>query len=59
VSNDVVYRVTKAMYENKKALVAATPMWRSFSPKKMSKDQGLAFHPGAAKFYKEKGTWNR
>ncbi len=59
VSNDVVYRVTKAMYENKKALVAATPMWRSFSPKKMSKDQGLDFHPGAVKFYKEKGTWNR
>lgn len=59
VSNDVVYRVTKSLYENKKALVAATPMWRSFSPKKMSKDQGLVFHPGAAKFYKEKGTWNR
>ncbi len=59
VSNDVVYRVTKALYENKKALVAATPMWRSFTPKKMSKDQGLDFHPGAAKFYKEKGTWNR
>ncbi len=59
VSDDVVYRVTKALYENKKALVAATPMWRSFMPKKMSKDQGLDFHPGAAKFYKEKGTWNR
>lgn len=59
VSNDVVYRVTKAMFENKKALVAATPMWRSFTPKGMSKDQGLDIHPGAIKFYKEKGTWNR
>ncbi|HIF60951.1 MAG TPA: TAXI family TRAP transporter solute-binding subunit [Rhodospirillales bacterium] len=59
VSNDVVYRVTKAMFENKKALVAASGMWRGFSAKGMSKDQKLAYHPGAMKLYKVKGTWNR
>jgi TRAP transporter TAXI family solute receptor len=59
VSDDVVYRVTKALFEHKKELVAATPMWRSFTPKGMSKDQKLAFHPGAVKLFKEKGTWNR
>ncbi len=59
VSNDVVYRVTKAMFEHKKELVAATPMWRSFTPKGMSKDQKLDVHPGAIKLYKEKGTWKR
>ncbi|MBT3991828.1 MAG: TAXI family TRAP transporter solute-binding subunit [Rhodospirillaceae bacterium] len=59
VSNDVVYRTTKAMFENKKALVAASPLWRSFTAKGMSKNQKLAYHPGAIKFYKEKGTWKR
>jgi hypothetical protein len=59
VSDDVVYRVTKSMFEHKKDLVAATPMWRSFTPKGMSKDQKLTYHSGAIKLYKEKGTWNR
>jgi TRAP transporter TAXI family solute receptor len=59
VSDDVVYRVTKALFENKKALVAASGLWRGFTPKGMSKDQKLAYHPGAIKFYKEKGTWKR
>ena len=56
VSDDVVYRVTKAMFENKKALVGASPMWRGFSPKGMSKQQsGLEYHSGALKLFKEKG----
>ena len=58
VSNDIAYRVAKAMFENKKALVGASPMWRGFSPKNMSKKQGdLKYHPGAIKLFKEKGVW--
>lgn len=58
VSNDVAYRATKAMYDNKKALIGASPMWRGFSPKNMSKAQdGLTYHPGAIKLFKEKGIW--
>ena len=58
VSNDVAYRVAKAMFENKKALVSASPMWRGFKPKGMSKAQGdLKYHPGAIKLFKEKGAW--
>jgi hypothetical protein len=58
VSNDVVYRVTKAMFENKKALVGASGMWRGFSPKSMSKKQrDLEYHPGSIKLFKEKGIW--
>ena len=58
VSNDVAYRVAKAMFENKKALVGASPMWRGYKPKGMSKAQGdLKYHPGAIKLFKEKGVW--
>lgn len=56
VKDEVVYKVTKALYENDKELVAASPLWRSFKPAKMGKDQGMPFHPGAAKFLKEKGA---
>jgi len=60
VSDDVVYRVTKAMFENKAALVESSPLWRGFVAKNMSKKQGnLQYHPGAIKLYKEKGTWNQ
>jgi TRAP transporter TAXI family solute receptor len=58
-SADLVYKVTKAMYENEKELQAAAPLWRSFKSAGMSKDVGLTFHPGAIKFYKEKGMWAR
>lgn len=55
-SNDVVYKVVKAMYENEAQLKASSPLWRSHSSKRMSKDQGFAKHPGAIKFYKEVGA---
>ncbi|MEE2746830.1 MAG: TAXI family TRAP transporter solute-binding subunit [Pseudomonadota bacterium] len=60
VSDDVVYRVTKAMHGNKKSLVASSPMWRGFSVNNMGKKQGdLEYHPGAIKLFKERGIWKR
>lgn len=54
--DDVVYTVTKTMYENEKFLRESSPLWRSHSSKRMSKDQGFALHPAALKFYKEVGA---
>ncbi|MGB0631831.1 MAG: TAXI family TRAP transporter solute-binding subunit [Alphaproteobacteria bacterium] len=54
--NDLVYTVTKTMYENEKLLRESSPLWRSHSSKRMSKDQGFALHPAALKFYKEVGA---
>ena len=54
-SPEVVYKVVKAMYENEKDLKASSPLWRSHSSKRMSKDQGFEIHPGAMKYYKEVG----
>ncbi len=55
VSDEIVYKVTKAMYDNEKDLIAASPLWRSFKPANMARDQGMPFHPGAIKLFKEKG----
>lgn len=55
VSDDVVYAVTKAIFENKAALAASVGPFKDFKPKDMSRDIGVPFHPGAKKFYAEKG----
>ena len=56
VSNDVAYKVAKAVYENEKALRASSPLWKTYNSKNIGKAyDGLKYHPGAAKYYKEKG----
>lgn len=56
VSNEVAYKSAKALYDNKKALVAGHKAFLGFDPKKMAKPGvGVAYHPGAVKFYKEVG----
>ncbi|MBT7954111.1 MAG: C4-dicarboxylate ABC transporter substrate-binding protein, partial [Rhodospirillaceae bacterium] len=58
VSNDLVYKVTKVMHGKRAALVKAFPGWGGFKNTKMViKFKGLTYHPGAIKFYKEKGMW--
>ena len=56
VPDDVVYNVTKTLYENKAALVQAFRPMALFDPKRMAKPlKAVPFHPGAEKFYKEVG----
>ena len=56
VPDDVVYQVTKTMYENKPALVSTFKPMNLFDPKRMAKDlKAVPFHPGALKYYKEVG----
>ncbi len=57
VSDDIVYNVTKAMHENEAEFKSLGPLWRSHSSAGMPKDQGMPYHPGAIKFYKEAGIW--
>ena len=55
VKDEVVYRVAKAMYENKPKLVESLRAFGGFNPDNMHKSMPAPFHPGAEKFYKEKG----
>lgn len=57
VKDDIVYRVTKAIYEHQAALTDSSPLWRTFKPELLGKDQGIEMHPGAVKLLKEKGAW--
>ncbi|MGE0745404.1 MAG: TAXI family TRAP transporter solute-binding subunit [Rhodospirillales bacterium] len=59
VPDDTVYKVVKALHANEKELKESSPLWRSHSSAGMAKDQGMPYHPGAEKFYKEAGIWKR
>tara|TARA_B110000196_G_scaffold308066_1_gene308329 strand:- start:297 stop:1295 length:999 start_codon:yes stop_codon:yes gene_type:complete len=56
VSDELVYAVTKAVFENLDVFKKQHPAFANLDPKKMIKD-GLSapLHPGAIKYYKEKG----
>jgi TRAP-type uncharacterized transport system substrate-binding protein len=60
VSDDVVYRFVAAVAANKPELVAGHPSFNDFHPdERMAKQfrDVVQYHPGAIKFYKEKGIW--
>jgi uncharacterized protein len=55
---DVIYKLTKTLHENAEAIAKSSPTLRGFTTGGMAKKTDLAeYHPGAIKYYKEKGLW--
>ncbi|MBI2961372.1 MAG: TAXI family TRAP transporter solute-binding subunit [Betaproteobacteria bacterium] len=57
VSADVIYKVTKAIYESKATLAANSPPMKTFDPVAMAEPNIVPYHPGAEKFFREIGQW--
>jgi TRAP-type uncharacterized transport system substrate-binding protein len=55
VKDDTVYKIARAMYENKAKLADSLKAFNIWDPQQIHKKMPAAFHPGAEKFYKEKG----
>lgn len=55
VSDDLAYQMTKLMFDNLDRLVTAHAAAKAISLDKASKNLPLPLHPGAERFYKEKG----
>ncbi len=55
--DSLAYTITKTLAENKKAMGKAHAAWRFFKPENGGKpaSTGVPLHPGAAKYFKEKG----
>lgn len=53
----MVYKVTKAICENKAALEAASSALKAFDPGVMYQANTVPYHPGAGRFYKEAKQW--
>lgn len=55
VSDATAYQMTKLFYENLPALIAAHSAAKDINLKDAAKNPPLPLHPGAIKYYKEKG----
>lgn len=55
--DDLVYQMTKALAENITDLEHVSSQFKGFDPKSLARDLSpkAVFHPGAEKYYKEKG----
>jgi len=53
----VAYAITKAVLENRDAIVAENKAMQNFVAKEAWKPEnnGIPLHPGAVRYYKEKG----
>ena len=54
---ELVYRVTKALYENSQGVTERPPAGRAINAHNVVRDTGTPFHPGAVRFYREVGIW--
>jgi len=55
VSEEVVYDMVKTVFENLDELKASHAAFRNLNPKEMLQGLSAPLHPGAIKYYKEKG----
>jgi uncharacterized protein len=55
---DTVYKITKAVHENRQGMGAVFAPLNGFEPQNMARRYDhLDYHPGAIKFYQEKSLW--
>lgn len=53
--DDVVYKILQTVIENRDTLIQVYAPMKQVTPEKMTTEIGIPFHPGAIKYYKEKG----
>lgn len=54
---EMIYQVTKTIWENRKEIAKKHPAGKALNPKNVARDTGIEYHPGAIKFYKEANVW--
>ena len=60
LGEDLVYKIVKVLYEHQEEKDAIMPAAKGFNLENVfrgTENLGLPFHPGAIKYYKEKGIW--
>ncbi len=54
---ELVYQLTRTLWENREELTSKHPAGRSINPANAPRNTGTEFHPGAVRFYREIGIW--
>lgn len=57
LSDEAAYKIAKTLYEKRDELAKIASAFKRYDPKDLVADRGVPFHPGAIRFYKEKGVW--
>ena len=52
---ELIYELTRTIYENREQVVAKHPAGRAINPENVVRDTGLEFHPGAIRYFEEIG----
>ena len=55
VNEDVIYRITKTIFENPDKVRQVHDSLKDFDPREAPSDNGAPLHPGAEKYYREAG----
>ena len=55
INEDTAYKITKALFDNQADLASAHAKGKELKLEAATKGVSIPFHPGAVKFYKEKG----
>jgi hypothetical protein len=55
VPDDTVYKIVHTLESNKADLASVQPALREFSAANLYKQYDIPYHPGALKYFKEKG----
>jgi TRAP transporter TAXI family solute receptor len=58
LSDDAAYQMVKALIENYNELKAVNPVLADWKPEVAARELPVPYHPGAVRYYKEKGLWN-
>jgi uncharacterized protein len=54
---DLIYRLTRALYENRANVAERHPAGNAINPQNVVRPTGTEFHPGAIRYYREVGIW--
>jgi TRAP transporter TAXI family solute receptor len=58
LDDELVYKITKALFDNIDRFRMSHPSAKGFSLKVATKGSLVPFHPGAIRYYKEQGVWS-
>jgi hypothetical protein len=57
IADDAAYKIAKVLYESQDKLASIAKTFGRYDKAKLASDRGVPFHPGAIKYYREKGIW--
>lgn len=57
MSDDDAYKIAKVLYESQEKLTSIAKTFGRYNKAELGADRGVPFHPGAIKYYREKGIW--